>query len=92
MPEDKEILNKLNNLINKASAKRRWLMFTCDTSIVLSPQELKELNEKGDFICDPVNWELIDPKKELLHLDRQRATAVECYNAFKQRMNKYGYE
>jgi hypothetical protein len=79
-----DILRSLNPLIDQAEADGLWLHCAYQ-DLWFSPQELRDLNAKDQFLWGSVNWTPRPPSVHLAQLKQALKNAGEAYESFRLR-------
>jgi hypothetical protein len=59
------VLKSLEPLFKRAEREHKWfyLMGDPDQAVMFSPEELRQLHWRGEYIFGPDRWVLVDPPK-----------------------------
>jgi hypothetical protein len=91
MTEKEKALNGLNFMIEEAKEKGLWLRSKYQ-GIWFHPEDLRQHNEKGNFIWGAGNWDLKDPKEKTKELESEIHKAEERLINWKYELKKWGLE
>lgn len=85
------ILDELEPLFEKAVKENLW--FHCNyQDLWYSPAYLRQCHKEGRFIWGTVNWELLDPRKQLYNIESRILHTLNEYNRLKGQIEESGIE